>query len=293
MNAQVPNALWRQVVRLAESQFGVVSWPQLLALGCSRDWIRMRLRRGFLRPVHRGVYAVGHEVLVVQGRWLAAALAVPGGVLSHRTAAAFWRMAVEPPAGVELTVAGHPRSRPGLTVHRSRTLTDVDLLRWHSAAVTRTERTIVDLAEVLGPDAFTRATDALSSVDRHALRAALERAGANRKAWTATAPLLDPGPRTRSELERAFLRMARRFGLARPQCNVRVSGLLVDAYWPDRRLVVECDSRRWHASWAARRNDHARDARLQRAGLRSLRVTWAEVCHAPEQGAARIRPFLA
>jgi hypothetical protein len=29
----------------------------------------------------------------------------------------------------------------------------------------------------------------------------------------ALAPLLDDGPRTRSELERAFVRMARRFGL--------------------------------------------------------------------------------
>jgi very-short-patch-repair endonuclease len=86
--------------------------------------------------------------------------------------------------------------------------------------------------------------------------------------------------------------MARRFGLGTPQCNVRVAGLLVDAYWPQQRLVVECDSRRWHASWAARRNDHARDAKLQLAGFATLRVTWVEVRHRPELGAARIRPFL-
>jgi len=56
--------------------------------------------------------------------------------------------------------------------------------------------------------------------------------------------------------------------------------------------VVECDSRRWHASWAARRNDHARDAKLQLAGFATLRVIWIEVRHRPELGATRIRPFL-
>jgi len=86
--------------------------------------------------------------------------------------------------------------------------------------------------------------------------------------------------------------MARNHALGRPECNVWVGGLLVDAFWPEHCLVVECDSRRRHASWAARRNDHARDATLQLAGLRVLRVTWTEVRHRPELGAARIRPFL-
>jgi hypothetical protein len=183
MPTRGPTPEWTAAIRVAEAQFGVVSAGQLLALGASRDWVKERLRRRQLRPVHRDVYAVGHSVLRPQGRWLAAALAVPGAVLSHRTAS---------------TATASPRP-------------------WTA-----------------GP----------------------------RKARKALAPLLDDGPRTRSELERAFVRMARRFGLGTPQCKVWVVGLLVDAYWSEHRLVVECDSRRWHASWAARRNDHARDARL-------------------------------
>jgi very-short-patch-repair endonuclease len=291
MPTRGPTPEWTAAVRVAESQFGVVSAGQLLALGASRDWIKERLRRRQLRPLHRDVYAVGHAVLVPQGRWLAAALAVPGAVLSHRTAGAIWRLAVSEYATPELTSTREARSRPGLILHRTRTLVSEDLVGWHGVQVTRIERTLVDLVDVMSADEVMRVTDGLKAIDRDRLAATLDRAGP-RKARSALARLLDDGPRTRSELERAFVRMARRFGLGTPQCNVRVAGLLVDAYWPQQRLVVECDSRRWHASWAARRNDHARDAKLQLAGFATLRVTWVEVRHRPELGAARIRPFL-
>jgi very-short-patch-repair endonuclease len=288
MSPRGPTPLWVAVVRHAEGQFGVISAAQLRALGASRDWIHGRVRRGVLRPIFREVYALGHGVLVPQGRWLAAA---PGAMLSHRTAAAIWRLEVSEHATPELTSTREARSRPGMILHRSRTLVAEDLVRWHGVAVTRIERTLVDLVDVSSADEVMRVTDSLKSIDRDRLAATLDRAGP-RKANSVLAPLLDDGPRTRSELERVFVRMARRFGLGTPQCNVRVAGLLVDAYWPQQRLVVECDSRRWHASWAARRNDHARDARLQLAGFATLRVTWIEVRHRPELGAARIRPFL-
>jgi very-short-patch-repair endonuclease len=172
-----------------------------------------------------------------RGGGLAAALAVPGAALGHRTAAALWRLEVGAHAIPELTCTREARSRPGLVVHRSRTLAAEDLIRWHGVAVTRIER-------------------------------------------------------TRSELQRAFVRMARRNALGRPQCNVWVAGLLVDAFWPEHRLVVECDSQRWHASWRARRHDHARDAKLQLAGFSVVRVTCTEVRRGPELGAARVRAFL-
>jgi very-short-patch-repair endonuclease len=291
MPTRGPTPQWAEAIRAAEAQFGVVSAGQLLALGASRGWIKERLRRRQLRPVYRDVYAVGHAVLVPQGRWLAAALAVPGSVLSHRTAAAIWRLEMPEHATPELTTSREARSRPGLVLHRSRTLAPQDVVRWHGVHMTSVERTLVDLADILTTDELTRVTDGLKSIDRRRLVATLVRAGP-RKAHTALRPLLDDGPRTRSELERAFVRMARTHGLQAPQCNVWVQGLLVDAHWPEQRLVVECDSRRWHASWAARRTDHARDAKLQLAGLTTLRVTWAEVRHRPEVGAARIRPFL-
>ena len=51
------------VARIAAGQWGVVSRAQVLAAGLSPDAIALRLRRGRLHSVHRGVYAVGHSHL--------------------------------------------------------------------------------------------------------------------------------------------------------------------------------------------------------------------------------------
>jgi putative AbiEi antitoxin of type IV toxin-antitoxin system len=79
------------VAEPAGRQWGVVSRAQLLALGLGRGAIEHRLRVGRLHVVYRGVYAVGHVALRVEGRFLAAVVACgPAAVLSHRSAAAHW-----------------------------------------------------------------------------------------------------------------------------------------------------------------------------------------------------------
>jgi hypothetical protein len=66
----------------------VVSRAELVALGVSRAAVDAWVRRGRLRVVHRGVYAVGGAVVPREGRWLAAVMACgPGAVLSHLSAA--------------------------------------------------------------------------------------------------------------------------------------------------------------------------------------------------------------
>jgi hypothetical protein len=73
---------------LAAHQHGVVSRSQLRIAGLHDRAIDRRIASGRLHPVHRGVFAVGHTVLTIEGRWMAAVLA--GGdsaVLSHASAA--------------------------------------------------------------------------------------------------------------------------------------------------------------------------------------------------------------
>jgi hypothetical protein len=60
---------------LVDRQWGVVSLEQLRALGLSDGAIRGMVRRRELRPLYRGVYALGHAALRPEGRWLAAVLA--------------------------------------------------------------------------------------------------------------------------------------------------------------------------------------------------------------------------
>ena len=93
------------LARLATSQSGAVGRKQLLALGFTSDEIDHRLETRRLLPVHRGVYAVGHEALSDRGRCIAALLAAgPGAVLSHRTALALWKLIPSMPQLIEVTL---------------------------------------------------------------------------------------------------------------------------------------------------------------------------------------------
>src|ERR1700704_3598796 len=86
-----PVALDRGLARLADRQHGVVSRSQLMALGFTERAVHTRVDRGGLQPLYRGVYAAGHRVLTVHGRWLAAVLACgPDAVLRHPSAAPRW-----------------------------------------------------------------------------------------------------------------------------------------------------------------------------------------------------------
>ena len=113
------------VAQLAERQHGVVASRQLAALGMSRNAVSARSHAGRLHRVHRGVYAVGHPVLTVNGRRMAAVLAAgPGAVLSHASAAALWDIRRTSATRIDVTVrstAGRAK-RPGLRIHRTPTL---------------------------------------------------------------------------------------------------------------------------------------------------------------------------
>jgi Protein of unknown function (DUF559) len=91
----------------------------------------------------------------------------------------------------------------------------------------------------------------------------------------------DPAP-TRSELERLFIELVKRAGIPMPLVNTIVAGLEVDFYWPDSRLVVELDGRAYHSNPRAFETDRLRDARLLKAGIRVLRITYQRLVNDPQ-----------
>jgi len=88
--------------------------------------------------------------------------------------------------------------------------------------------------------------------------------------------------RTRSDLERLFLRLWRRTGLLRPAVNVPIEKMTVDFLWREARLVVETDSYVTHGGTVAFEDDHMRDLRLRRLGYAVHRFTEQQLETEPE-----------
>jgi Transcriptional regulator, AbiEi antitoxin len=148
------------VAALAQRQHGVVSTAQLHATGLGRGAIDLRVRRGRLTRLHRGVYAVGHARLTIRGRYWAALLACGGpgrAALSHRTAAAVWDLLPSPAGRYDVTTRRTGKSTPAIRVHRHR-LEAQDIARQEDGlALTTPTRTLIDLADQLTPHQLTRA----------------------------------------------------------------------------------------------------------------------------------------
>lgn len=281
---------------VAQGQRGLVTDAQLLAAGLHRGAIKHRVARGRLHRWHRGVYRVGHRAPIALARELAAVLACgPNAVLSHVNAGALWGFGQQRVAGVAVDVTVPLRSgsrRAGINVHRVRSLPAADVTIKADIPVTTPARTLLDLAEVLPARSMARAVEeaqVLGHVTRASLRELLTRARGRRGA----APLgvvLDHDrdvALTRSEAEQRLRDLLRRGGL-KPRFNVRIAGYEVDVLFESAGLVVEVDGFAFHAGRAAFERDRRRDADLQAAGLRVMRVTWRQLTEEPEAVLVRI-----
>lgn len=271
--------------RLADAQHGVVTRRQLLSLGLGAGALEHRLRTRRLVRLHRGVYAVGHRALAPRGHQLAAVLACgPGAVLSHKSAGALWELLVTAQLRIDVTVPGTSRAprRGRIRLHRARELVEEDLAEVDGIPVTSPARTLLDLAGTLNRAQLLRAVEQSQRCGRlnlPAIERVIGRHPTRRGAGQLRALLrqyVGPVP-VRSELERRFLELATDSGLPTPQVNVKVAGLEVDVYWPQWRLVVELDGRAFHSDPRSFERDRVRDARLQRARCRVLRVTHLRV----------------
>jgi predicted transcriptional regulator of viral defense system len=263
-----------EIARLATAQHGIVGRGQLLALGLSAQSVDRAVRAGRLLLLYRGVYAVGHRALTVEGRWMAAAMAT-GGALSDATAAAAWDLRPRGAGAIHVTVRRTGRARrTGIRVHR-RTLELRDTTTHRGIPITTPARTIIDLARTLEGRSLEQALDRaehLRLVDfgEFAHRPIPLSLQAVLSLYTATTP-------TRSELEERFLGLCDDHGIRRPEVNARIEGIEVDFVWRDRRLIVEVDGYAYHRSPTAFEADRERGVRLIVAGWRLLRFTWTQI----------------
>jgi predicted transcriptional regulator of viral defense system len=284
---------------LAAQQYGVVTRGQLVEGGMSGSAIDRRVADGGLVRIHGGVFAVGHAVLRRQGFWMAAVLACgEGSVLSHRTAAAACGLREGDPAKPDVTLAGsRGRRKPGIVAHTGR-LAANDVTDVEGIPVTTVARTLLDLAEVVRIRELRRAViraEELRIFDLRAVDEVLARANGRRGTKALLAVLDDlvgrPGG-SKEELEALALDLIRASGLPLPAVNTLVGDYEADLLWRDQRLVVELDSWKHHGTRAGFERDRRRDADLQLAGYRVLRLTWRQITREPDWAVARIRAFL-
>ena len=261
----------RVIARLATRRDGIVERRELAALGLSAAAIDHRVPAGRLIVLYRGVYTVGHEALSELGRLRAALIAAgPTAVLSHRTAAALWKLIPSMPPLAEVTVTQRgPRTRPGLKVHATRRPPEVRTL--HSLPLTAPLRTLVDLAR-------SQPQLALERMCAEALVLKLVTHEQLDAAAILDSDLVAP---TRSTFERTFFAPLRQAGLPRPIAGYPIAHYTADFAWPAERVAVETDGWAFHGHRIAFEDDRERDAFLAARGWMVVRVTWKRLKYKP------------
>jgi very-short-patch-repair endonuclease len=286
----------RALAALAERQHGVISRRQLLDAGLGRRAIGRRVEAGRLRCLHRCVYAFGYRRLDSRGEWMAAVLACgEEASLSHRSAAALWGLMRSPRGPVDVSAA-RGRRRRGITVHEGGII-DAERTAIAGIPVTSVARTLFDLAEVVDQKQLERVfeeADRLRLLQISEVEVVCER-GYGRRALQPIRALLEAARvsvDTQSPLEDRVLELCREHDLPLPVVGARILEREVDAFWPDRKLMVEADGWQSHRHREAFERDRARDAAMQAEGYRVIRLTHRRVEREPAAVADQLRRLL-
>jgi very-short-patch-repair endonuclease len=124
----------------------------------------------------------------------------------------------------------------------------------------------------------------------------LERANGHHGAERLRAVIADGPAPTRSDLEDLLLDLLDQARIERPEINAPLrfgaESITPDYLWRAQRVAIEADSVTWHEHKLTREHDADKQAQLEAAGLRVLRITWRQITRSPQQTLARIRAAL-
>lgn len=296
----------RRVSTVAAGQHGLVTRQQCVEVGASNCFMETRRLTSRLVPVGKHVLRVAGAPETSHQRLLAAVLdAGPSAVATLHAAAALWDLPgyrLDPPQ-VLVPVGTNHRPWAG-SVTETRLLLEHHVTGRAGIPVVTPARVIVELAGREHPRRVERTTEsaiAASILTPTQLAATVsELARRGRRGSTFLRDLvaqLSPGyiPPA-SELEARFRDLLSAAGLPQPARQVDVGGDAwigrVDLLYPEHRLVIELDSRRWHDSRSAMESDRERDNRLVAAGWRVIRITWRQLHDNPISVVALVRRLI-
>jgi very-short-patch-repair endonuclease len=206
-----------------------------------------------------------------------------GASLAARSAAHRWGMLRSGPSRVEVIVPRERRQLRAVRFHYGRIEPD-ELTTLRGIPITGVSRTIFDLASTESPQrvaAAMKEAEVLRLFDDVSLATLLDRYP-RRPGAALLRSLVDATlPRTRSELELAFLEflVARRLPL--PETNVWMQvgdrWIEADCVWRPQKVIAELDGHAIHGTPHAFEADRARDRRLAAHEWHPIRVTWRAV----------------
>lgn len=285
-----------EIARIATTSHGVVTRRELLLAGVTAEELRQRLRTGALLLEYRGVYRVGHRAPSVEARYLAAIRACgDGALLCGRAAAHLYGLVRGAPRTPEV-LAPTERRVPGVKTRRSRSPSVIPATTWSGVPITTVADTLVDLAAVLDAEELARACHEAGVRYRTTpaqVGTVLERRPNAAGAAKLREVLHGKVRVTLSALEKRFLERLTEAGLPLPRTNRPACGRRVDCRWPERRLTVELDSYRYHASRHAWEQDRRREREARARGDELRRYTYGDVFERPRLMLDELRDLLA
>jgi very-short-patch-repair endonuclease len=267
------------IARVAGRQHGVVTRAQLDAAGVSPSALKVRLERGSLIRVHRGVFRAGHAAPSTLAAYIGAVLACGEGSSLCGMAAAYLHQLVRgspPRPEVRAAVA---RRIPGVLTHASRDSgRDVGVCR--GIRVTSVARTVVDISAGMEIDPLSRVVHEAAvrfGVKTPQIEAVLQRRRNAPGSAKLKRVLRGDSKVVLSPTERSFLKLLEANRLPLPETNRPAGGRYVDCRWPEQRLTVELDSYTYHGSRHAWEKDRLREREAYARGDEFRRYTRDDV----------------
>lgn len=277
--------------RTFESQYGVLHRNQALGCGMSENGVASRLASSLWDPLLPGVVRLaGSPRTWLQNLKAAQLWAGPGAAISHRAAAALWRLDGTPQGLVEVTTPHHKTSPiHWVLLHTSKRLGPRDITDHRGIVVATLARTLLDLGAVQRPWRVQSALDharRIELVSDAYLLAELRRLGGKGcRGIGVIRPMLaevESGIRAPgSVLERLILKPLSLAGVPDPARQYRLfdhDGVIgdLDLAWPSVRLGLEGDGFDPHMRRSAFHADRVKMNRAARIRWTILRATWED-----------------
>jgi hypothetical protein len=290
------------IAELAATQGGAFTIEQARRRGATSSLVRRRRSSGQWREAAPRVMVVpGAPSDERQFLWIVRLSLGDDSVFSHETAARDQGVSGIPAEVHAVSVGwGHHRTLDGVRVHQQR-VDPVDVVVRDGMPMTSLARTVCDLATIFSPARLAHVVDSAhfdGGCSYVTMGETLLRVGTRgRPGASRLIPILDergPGADVAtSELEARLADVLAKTSLPEGIAQHPLPGTgrrrgLVDRAFPEAKLIVEADGRRWHARRAAMPTDRQRDIEAARVGWQTLRPMYEHLVGDPGDTAAAI-----